>query len=104
MAKRRQSHRNPGGRLYAPLCLDLDPTRLKYPYTWRRLIVGQELEQAKMDEAVAYRVQLRLDQWLIYRSLAPVASRTVLGQNYFFEFVCGRFERTGEVEPLIEVE
>ena len=93
-----------GKRMYAPLCFDLDPSRMKYPYTWRRLSVGRELEPTPLDEAVGYRVQLRLDQWLVYRSLAKVTSRTVLGQNYFYEFACGRFERTGEVEPLIEVE
>ena len=91
-------------RAYIPLCLDLYPARMKYPYTWRQLSVGRDLQRVAPDEAVGYRVQLRLDQWLIYRSLAPVASRTVLGQNYFYEFVCGRFDRDGDVDPLIEVE
>ena len=91
-------------RLYAPLVIDLDEDRIKYPYTWRQLTVGQELEHVSPDDGVAYRVQLRLNQWLIYRSLSQVASRTVLGQNYYYEFVCGRFEPNGDVEALIEVE
>jgi len=100
----RYSLRREGQRLYAPLWWDLDRGRLKYPYTWRQLSVGRHLEPVPLDEAVGYRVQLRMDQWMLYRSLAPQASRTVLGQNYFYEFVCGRFDRFGDVEPLIEVE
>jgi hypothetical protein len=77
---------------------------MKYDYTWRQLSVGHSLQAMPTDEAVGYRVQLRLDQWLVYRSLAEQSSRTVLGQNYFHEFVCGRFDRFGDVEPLVEVE
>ena len=91
-------------RLYAPLVFDLDTDRMKYPFTWRQLTVARELEHVPRDVAVGYRVQLRLDQWLIYRSLDAVASRTVLGQNFFLEFVCGRFDHGGEVEALVEVE
>lgn len=98
------SLRQTGARLYAPLWFDLDPARMKYGYTWRPLTVGENLAPAPPDVAVGCRVQLRLDQWIVYRSLAPQASRTLLGQNYFHEFVCGRFDRFGEVEPLVEVE
>ena len=93
-----------GAALYAPLAIDLDAGRMKYPYTWRQLSVGRELEYVQPTEAVGYRIQFRLDQWLIYRSLAKVASRTLLGQNYYYEFVCGRFDRWGDVEPMVEVE
>ena len=96
--------RQQGESLYAPLAIDLNPDRTKYPCTWRNLTVGRELAHVPQTEAVGYRIQFRLDQWLVYRSLSQLASRTLLGQNYYHEFVCGRFDRWGDVEPLIEVE
>lgn len=98
-----QVHRT-GPRLYVPLFIDLSPSRLKNQFTWRQLSVGQDLEAVRPDVAAGYRVQAGSQQWLFYRSLAELASRTVLGQNTFHEFVGGRFDRRGEVDPLIEIE
>jgi hypothetical protein len=91
-------------RLLAPLFFDLDIRRSKKPHTWRRLTVAADLEIQRGDTAVGYRVQIGRQQWLFYRSLAPRASRSVLGQNFSTEFVAARFTRAGQAEKLIEIE
>lgn len=91
-------------RLYAPRFIDLRAGRLKKELTWRQLTVAEQLEIVPRDVAVGYRVQVGQHQWLFYLSLAPRGNRTVLGQNYANEFVCGRFTRAGTVEALIEIE
>ena len=93
-----------GQRLLAPLLIDLDPQRTGKPITWRRLTIAQNLEALRADVATGYRVQIAKQQWLIYRSLAPVANRTLLGQNFISEFVVARFSKSGETEELIEIE
>ena len=60
--------------LYAPLWVDLDPERRRQPRTWRQLTVGFQRNLVPRDQAVAYRVQVGSQQWVIYRSLtAPAA-------------------------------
>ncbi len=94
----------PAQRLYVPLMLDLEPWRIKRELTWRQLAVGHNLVPQTPDVAVGYRVQFYKQHWLIYRSLAERASRTVLGQNIYSEFVFSRFNRGGDSETLIEIE
>ena len=98
----RQSYH--GTRLLAPLFIDLDPQRIGKPITWRRLTIGEKLDTVRPDVAAGYRVQIAKQQWLIYRSLARVANRSLLGQNLFSEFVVGRFTDAGETENLIDIE
>jgi len=43
-------------------------------------------------------------QWLIYRSLGQPGNRTLLGHNLSTEMLVARFDKSGEVEPLIEIE
>jgi len=93
-----------GCRLYAPLFLDLDRRRMTRPVTWRRLTVAESLAVQLDDVAVGYRVAIGRQQWLIYRSLAENANRTLLGHNISTEMLVARFERSGEVEPLVEIE
>jgi hypothetical protein len=93
-----------GRALFAPLLFDLKPSRAKQPYTWRRLTVAQDLHVSPADAAVGYRVQLGKRQWLIYRTLAAAAPRTVLGQHLSTDFYFGRFGQDGEVDDLVEVE
>lgn len=93
-----------GCSLYAPLFFDLDPRRIRRPLTWRQLTVAESLEIQPDDVAVGYRVMVGKAQWLIYRSLARRANRTLLGHNLSTEALVGRFTRTGEVEPLVEIE
>jgi hypothetical protein len=68
------------------------------------LTVGQRLQILPPSVAVGYRVQCGGQQWLFYRSLAPAASRTVLGQNIAHEFYAGRFDRDGEADQLVAVD
>ena len=56
------------------------------------------------DVAVGYRVAIGRQQWLVYRSLAKPANRTLLGHNLSTEMLVARFDKSGEVESLIEIE
>jgi len=93
-----------GRCLYAPLFFDLDRRRQTRRLTWRQLTVAQSLEVQPADVAVGYRVAIGDDQWLIYRSLAEKANRTLLGHNLSTEMLVAQFDESGEVEPLIEIE
>jgi hypothetical protein len=93
-----------GRALCCPLFFDLDRKRAKKDRTWRQLTVGENLEVVPHDVAVGYRVQSGDDQWLFYRSLAPVGNRTLLGHNIAGEFCAGRFLETGKFKEWIEVE
>lgn len=93
-----------GRNLYAPLWIDLEPGRARRPLTWRRLTVAENLEIVPRDVAVAYRVQVGRQQWLLYRSLDARGNRTFLGQNYSSEFVCCRFLENGEADEIVAIE
>jgi hypothetical protein len=93
-----------GCAIFAPLFFDLDGRRMNRPATWRQLTVGQKGVVQPADVAVGYRVAVGSRQWLIYRSLAAAASRTLLGHNLNGETLVARFRRDGQVEPLVEVE
>ncbi len=97
-------HRATGARLSCPLWIDLRSKRAAKKRTWRQLTVAESLEPVSKEVAAGYRVQSGDSQWLLYRSLAPPANRTLLGQNSSAEMLIGRFLRTGELEDLIEVE
>jgi len=91
-------------RMFNALFLDVDPSRIRQPRTWRQLTVAQRLERQADDVAVGYRVQIGLQQWLFYRSLAAKANRTVLGQNFNTDFVAARFFPNGTIHKLLEIE
>jgi hypothetical protein len=74
------------------------------PATWRQLTVAENREILPSDVAVGYRVMVGKEQWLIYRSLGKPGNRTVLGHNLVTELLIARFDRQGEVEPLLEIE
>jgi hypothetical protein len=95
----------PGKNLSCPIFFDLDPKRLNKPCTWRQLTVAESLEIQPHDVAVGYRIQCGKKQWLIYRSQAPAANRTVLGYNLSIEGMIGRFiSPSGEVQELLQIE
>jgi hypothetical protein len=89
---------------YAPLFIDLQPRRFREPFTWRRLTVAENLHPLPADTAAGYRVQVGRRQWLIYRSLAAKANRTLLGHNLATQMLVARFRRNGEVDALLEIE
>jgi hypothetical protein len=93
-----------GRTLFAPLFFDLAARRFGRPLTWRRLTVAENLRAVADDAAVGFRVQIGGQQWLVYRSLAAKANRTLLGHNLSSETLVARFQHDGEVDALLEVE
>lgn len=94
----------PGPHLFAPLLIDLRKRRLAAPLTWRQLTVAETRQQLGPETAAGYRVQIGDEQWLLYRSLAPVGNRTLLGVNLLSEFLVSRFFRDGATRTLVEIE
>lgn len=86
------------------VAIDLDPKRAKRATTWRNLTVSENLKPVARDQALAFRFQFAEQQWLIYRSLTPIANRSYLGQNVYSEFAFDRFLEDGTAESLISVE
>jgi hypothetical protein len=93
-----------GPRLYAPLWLDCDPGRLGEPLTWRQLTVADTRQNLAPHEAAGFRVQVGMDQWLLYRALDAPRNRSVLGCNLSCEFLLGRVGRKGIVSRTIEIQ
>jgi len=93
-----------GRSMLAPVFIDLRPGRMTRRLTWRHLTVAEALCAQPSDVAVGYRVRIGKHQWLSYRSLGPTGNRTLLGHNLTTETLVARFDRDGEVEPLVEVE
>ena len=93
-----------GVALFAPLFFDLSPFRIRYPYTWRRLSIGERREQTTDDQAVGFRVQSHKSQYLFYRSLTEQRNRTVLGHNLVSDLFFGHFNKEHGVEAILEVE
>jgi len=93
-----------GRSLFAPLLFDLDAGRADKRYTWRQLTIGENMQRVREDQAAGYRIQLGQKQFLLYRSLTPLANRTVLGHNLIDDFCFARFESETGVESLIAIE
>jgi hypothetical protein len=91
-------------RLSAPLWLDLDPARVGGPLTWRQLTVADTRQNLPPHQAVGFRVQAGLEQWLVYRALDVARNRTLLGCNVSCEFFVGRLKRSGEVARTLEIQ
>jgi hypothetical protein len=93
------------GGLYAPIAIDWNPARRRSPAVWRSLTVAQSGIALPAGRAAGCRLQIGKAQWLVYRSLSPILEpRTVLGQHTMYETLIGRFDRSGEVEPIVLVE
>ena len=97
----RQSTKASG--MYCPVFIDLDEKRKRRSITWRQLTVAEKLEIVGPEVAVAFRIQIGDENWIVYRSIAKPANRTFLGQNHTTEFLVARFVE-GELELLIEVQ
>jgi hypothetical protein len=96
-------HQTAGSRCYAPLWLDLEPKRQGRPLTWRQLTVADTRQNLPPQQAVGFRVQQGLEQWLVYRTLDEPRNRSVLGCNISCGFLMGRIGRTGVVDRNIEI-
>lgn len=97
-------HQTAGSRCCSPLWIDLDPARQGRPLTWRQLTVADTRQNLPPQQAVGFRVQEGLEQWLVYRTLDEPRNRTVLGCNISCGFLLGRIGRTGVVDRLIEIQ
>jgi hypothetical protein len=93
-----------GHRLFAPLFIDLDRGRFRRRMTWRRLTIAEGLTVVPSETAVGFRVAIGLQQWIFYRSLAIRSNRTLLGHNLSTESLIARFDKNGEVTPIVEIE
>jgi hypothetical protein len=93
-----------GGAIFAPLFIDLQPSRLTKPCTWRQLTVAENRRALSQDAAAGFRVMVGRQQWLVYRSLGPTGNRTLMGHNLITEFLLARFRQDGEIESLVEIE
>jgi hypothetical protein len=93
-----------GSAIYLPLFLSTKGMSKKKesPFTWRRLTVAEQLRIQSPDIAVAARVQIESEQFVVYRSLGPRGNRTFLGKNVATEFYMGRFQE-GKYETIMEV-
>ena len=94
-----------GRGMFAPVMFDLDAKRIKQPYTWRQLTVGENLEPVSRDRAVAFRLQIDKMQLLLYRTMTSAVNRTFFGHNLVSDFFAGRFDtKSGKVSIVIETE
>lgn len=93
-----------GPNLFAPLWFDVDRRRMTGRLTWRHLTVGEARQAVPAEMAAGYRVQVGPRQWILYRTLGPRGNRTLLGHNLSTEMLVARFDRSGEVDALIEIE
>ncbi len=94
----------PAARLYQAVLIDLDARRSAKPLSWSPLTVGENLQKVPIDQAMAVRVQLNREQFLLYRSLTAPSSRTFVGQNVYADFYWGRFQPNGSAESMIMIE
>ncbi len=93
-----------GSRLYAPLWLDCNAARVGRPLTWRQLTVADTRINLPAHQAVGYRIQAGLDQWLVYRTLDVARNRSLLGCNTSCEFLLGRIKPRGMVKRVLEIQ
>ena len=91
-------------RLYAPLWIDCDAARIGRPRTWRQLTVADTRQNLPPYQAVGFRVQAGLEQWLVYRALDVPRNRTLLGCNVSCEFLIGRVKKSGEIARTLEIQ
>jgi hypothetical protein len=92
------------GRLFAPVWLDCQAHRLGGQLTWRQLTVADTRINLPASMAAGHRVQVGLEQWLLYRSLDAPRNRTLLGCNVSCESLIARIEPEGVVRRAIEIE
>ena len=83
--------------------IDLEPDRACYPLTWRRLSIGEELQNIDRSIADGFRARAGNSQWMFYRSLDETACRTLLGQHLSCEFFVGSVEEDGNATELLSI-
>lgn len=94
-----------GEGLFAPLLLDWHPDRTRADAQWRSLTVTEDGRVIGPDIAAGHRLKLGDLQLLIFRSLKTTGnSRAVLGHHTHNETVIAKFDKKGDVDPILMVE
>ena len=93
------------GCLYAPVVIDWNSRRRRAETQWRTLTVTEARAEVGAGAASAHRLQIGEQHLFIYRSLRqPKTPRAVLGQHILHESLVGKFDRSGDVAPILVVE
>ncbi len=94
-----------GSRAWLPLVVDGDPKREGRVPHWRVVTVTDERRIVGPDEALAFRLGWsgQTESLVVYRSLVPAERRVFLGYQTGARFLVGKFNRKGELTPLIEL-
>lgn len=94
-----------GTGLVAPVVFQWSPELVKKEAVWRTLTVSEAGKVAPSGSAAGFRLRIGDSQWLVYRSLRkPKDARTVLGHHSWNETVIGRFDKNGDLDPMLMVE
>ena len=98
-------HVSAGSGLYAPVYFDWHPDRRRKPAQWRQLTVTEDGRILRGDAAAGFRVRIGQHHLLAYRKLKKTDQpHSVLGFQTADETVLGRFDKNGDVTPLLLVE
>lgn len=94
-----------GTGLVAPVVFQWSPELVKKEAVWRTLTVSEAGKVAPSGNAAGFRLRIGDCQWLVYRSLKkPKDARSVLGHHSWNETVIGRFDKNGDLDPMLMVE
>ena len=94
-----------GEGLFAPVLLDWHPDRTRADAQWRSLTVTEDGRVITPDIAAGHRLKLGDLQLLIFRSLKTTGeSRAVLGHHTNNETVIAKFDKKGDIDPILMVE
>ncbi len=94
-----------GRGMVAATFFDLDPKRSLKPRTWRQLTVAKDLIIQNPDCAVAYRIRIGDQQWLLYRRVDPhLGCYRAFGQHFNCELFLGRIHRDDTIKELVKID
>jgi hypothetical protein len=94
-----------GRRSWLPLLVSWDAARNRKTSSWRVLTVTERFKAVPPERAFAARVSWgRHESYVIYRSLAPPASRAFLGYRTHARFLIGLFTSDGNVTPIVKID
>lgn len=94
-----------GPGIYAPQVIEWNSDFRKDDADWRTLTVTEAGNILTPGHAAGHRLRIGKQQFLFYRSLRETdASRAVLGHHTQHETVIGRFDKKGNVDPILLVE
>ncbi|MEM8913375.1 MAG: hypothetical protein AAGC97_16535 [Planctomycetota bacterium] len=97
-------------QVFNPLWIDFQSRRFTRKRTWRQLTVCETLRLVPPDEAVAFRVQVGSEHWVVYRSMRPSGAggfipRSFMGKHLLADFFAARFHPgDGGMEELVTVD